>query len=90
MRKNRSSDNPRKNTVTVKIGDSGEGVPDGQAELIFEPFYTSDSARKVAGLGLSICREAVESLGGKIYAEKSELGGLAVSVELLCEKPPEA
>ena len=50
--------------------------------MIFEPLYTSDEGRKVAGLGLSICREIVEVHYGQIYAEKSEMGGLTVCVEL--------
>lgn len=69
-------------TITMKFSDNGEGVPEDKLEMIFEPLYTSDEGRKVAGLGLSICREIVEAHGGKIYAEKSDLGGLAICVEL--------
>lgn len=72
--------------VFIRFSDSGEGVADEKLELIFEPLYTSDRGRKVAGLGLAICREIVESHGGKIYAQKSELGGLAVCIELPKEK----
>lgn len=72
--------------IFIRFSDSGEGVADENLELIFEPLYTSDKGRKVAGLGLAICREIVESHGGKIYAQKSELGGLAVCIELNKEK----
>ena len=68
--------------VYCNIADSGEGVEEEKLEIIFEPLYTSDEGRKVAGLGLSICREIVESHGGSIYAKRSGLGGLEVCIEL--------
>lgn len=72
----------KKNSIYMKIDDNGEGVAEDKLELIFEPLYTSDEGRKVAGLGLAICREIIESHDGSIHAEKSELGGLAVCIEL--------
>ncbi len=66
----------------LRISDSGEGVSIEKLDMIFEPLYTSDEGRKVAGLGLSICREIIDAHSGKIYAEPSELGGLAVVIEL--------
>lgn len=68
--------------VIFRFSDNGEGVPEDKLGLIFEPLYTSDEGRKVAGLGLAICREIVEVHDGRIYAEKSEMGGLSVCVEL--------
>ncbi len=71
-----------KDSVYFHISDNGEGVPEENLELIFEPLYTSDEGRKVAGLGLSICREIVDAHSGLIYAQKSDLGGLEVVIEL--------
>lgn len=71
-----------RNRVLIRYGDNGEGVDPDRFELVFEPLYTSDKGRKVAGLGLTICREIVESHGGKIYAQKSPLGGLEICIEL--------
>lgn len=68
--------------IAIKFSDNGKGVDEDKFELIFEPLYTSDEGRKVAGLGLSICREITEAHDGRIYAEKSDMGGLAVTVEL--------
>ncbi|MBO4423361.1 MAG: HAMP domain-containing histidine kinase [Clostridia bacterium] len=59
--------------VLIKIRDDGRGVKPDQLEKIFEPLYTTDKSRSVAGLGLSICRQIVGSHGGTIYAE-SEYG----------------
>lgn len=59
--------------ILIKITDDGIGVKKDQLGKIFEPLYTTDNSRSVAGLGLSICREIVGSHGGTIHAE-SEYG----------------
>ncbi len=53
--------------------DNGVGVKRDELEKIFEPMYTTDKRRSVAGLGLPICKEIVELHKGIIYAE-SEVG----------------
>ncbi len=73
---------PEKEKIMIFIDDSGEGVEKEKLEVIFEPLYTSDKGRQVAGLGLSICREIIESHQGRIYASESELGGLRICIEL--------
>lgn len=66
----------------IDFSDNGEGVDPDKYEIIFEPLYTSDEGRKVAGLGLANCREIVAAHDGKIYAEKSVSGGLKICIEL--------
>ncbi len=78
--------NSGKEKLFINIHDNGRGVEEDKLEIIFEPLYTSDEGRKVAGLGLSICREIVDAHGGRIYAGKSELGGLKITIELPREK----
>lgn len=53
--------------LVLEVRDSGPGIPGEKLITIFEPFYTSK--REGLGLGLSICRSIVESVGGKITAE---------------------
>jgi two-component system sensor histidine kinase HydH len=55
------------NSVEIKIGDNGPGVPDEIKNKIFEPFFTTKSAG--TGLGLAICQRIVEAHNGKIYVE---------------------
>jgi len=59
------------------IRDTGSGIPDDVLPYIFEPFYTTKTGiRNLAegmGLGLSLSRSIMESLGGKISV-KTELG----------------
>ena len=68
--------------IVLCVCDNGEGVADDKLEEIFEPLYTSDEGRKVAGLGLAICREIMESLHGTIKAEQAKLGGLCIRMTL--------
>lgn len=61
----------------ICVQDTGPGIPAGDLENIFERLYQVDtpqqSSQQGIGLGLYICRELVESHGGKIWVE-SELG----------------
>ncbi|MEJ2382822.1 MAG: ATP-binding protein [Xanthomonadales bacterium] len=68
------------------LEDSGPGVDDAQLSRLFDRFYRVESSRSRAtggaGLGLAICRNIVEAHGGSIAAGRSELGGLALRIEL--------
>ena len=65
----------------VTVTDNGEGVSEDKLDIIFEPLYTSDEGRKVAGLGLANCREIISAHDGKIYARNAENGGLSICME---------
>jgi signal transduction histidine kinase len=52
--------------VTVKISDTGEGIPEDKLTMIFEPFFTTKITKKVTGLGLTISKNIVERHGGFI------------------------
>jgi signal transduction histidine kinase len=62
--------------VEVEVADDGEGVPAGDGERVFEPFYRGDAARAEdgAGLGLAISRAIVEAHGGRIWLEDGHPG----------------
>ncbi len=62
--------------VEVEVADSGEGIPAGQNERVFDAFYRGDSARDGdgAGLGLAISRAIVEAHGGRIWLEDADPG----------------
>lgn len=66
----------KEESVFFSVEDNGTGVTKEELNNIFEPFYTSDKSRSVAGLGLSICKEIVESHGGEIWAENKKRKGL--------------
>ncbi len=59
--------------LIFSVKDTGIGIPDEKLAVIFESFSQADSsatrAYGGAGLGLSISRRIVESMGGKIRVE---------------------
>lgn len=59
--------------VSVKIGDTGIGIPDEHLSRIFAPFFTTKSERGGTGLGLSIAHKIIVNHGGSIQVS-SERG----------------
>ena len=59
------------------VADSGPGIPDADAERIFDPFYTTKAPGKGTGLGLAIVARSVEALGGVVYVRQAREGGAA-------------
>jgi two-component system sensor histidine kinase BaeS len=56
-------------TVCVAVDDNGPGVPPGEQERIFRPFWSRDGGG--TGLGLAIARELATALGGRIRLKSS-------------------
>ena len=52
--------------VRISVADQGTGIPEGNEERVFEPFFTSK--RHGLGLGLAICRTIVAAHGGRLWA----------------------
>jgi two-component system CheB/CheR fusion protein len=67
--------------ILVSVHDSGTGVDPQDLGRMFDPFYSTKSDGM--GLGLSISRTIIESLGGRIWAEPNDgQPGLAVQFHL--------
>jgi len=70
-----TSEENEKPMLEVSISDSGIGMTDEQVAKIFKPFVQADSSvtRKFGGtgLGLTISKRIVKSLGGEIRVESS-------------------
>jgi two-component system sensor histidine kinase ChvG len=62
---------PRNGPFVVTIDDEGPGIPEDNLESIFQRFYSerpSEHFGQHSGLGLSICRQIMETYGGSISA----------------------
>jgi signal transduction histidine kinase len=63
------------------ISDQGPGIPDELKEKVFEPFI-SFGKNKGTGLGLTIAKETVEALHGKIWIEDFKPQGTTFIIEI--------
>ncbi len=69
-------------TSTIKISDNGQGIPKEHHEKIFNIFQRLHSSEEYpgTGIGLSIVKKAVASLGGEILVESELNKGSTFSV----------
>ena len=63
-----------------RVEDTGSGIDSAQLPHIFEKGYSGDGG---SGLGLSICREAVESHGGRLEVESTGPEGTVFAFTVL-------
>ncbi|MHA1942298.1 MAG: histidine kinase N-terminal 7TM domain-containing protein [Candidatus Hodarchaeales archaeon] len=70
----KNTDVVKKSVWQVKIADQGPGISEGLHEEIFKPFVSFGS-EKGTGLGLTICKTAIESFAGKIWVENNKPEG---------------
>ncbi|MGH2662289.1 MAG: HAMP domain-containing sensor histidine kinase [Actinomycetota bacterium] len=72
--------------VRIDVVDQGPGIPEREAERVFERFYRADAARASgdggSGLGLAIARWIVDLHGGSIRAERNTPTGCRMVVAL--------
>jgi signal transduction histidine kinase len=75
----KSGAEPHEQTLTVRVRDNGRGVPEAAREQLFRRFFRSDTTAEQAdghGLGLSLVRETLESIGGAAWADFPEEGSV--------------
>jgi two-component system sensor histidine kinase BaeS len=72
--------------LCVRWLDSAPSVPEEMLELLEKPLFRVESSRNKqfsgSGLGLSIVKNMVAGLGGELFFETAELGGLCVLIKL--------
>ena len=78
--------------IDLVVSDSGSGIPLSEQAQLFEPWYQAPSGKSHAvqgsGLGLFICREIVQRMGGTLTLTSAPGSGTTVRVQLpltLCE-----
>ncbi len=72
--------------VLIEIRDRGPGIPEGELERVFDPFYRLETSRSLEtgghGLGLSIARSILRAHGGEIELHNDPAGGLVARLRL--------
>ena len=71
-RKPRDKKDPR-DYLSIQVTDTGPGIPPGEADKIFTPFFTTKHGG--TGLGLSTVRRVVGLHGGEVEYSRSGAGG---------------
>ena len=61
-----------KRWAVVSIGDTGKGIPKGEIQKIFLPFYTKK--KKGTGLGLALSKKIIKDHNGLIRVERPDSG----------------
>ena len=70
--------------AVIRVEDTGTGIPEDELHRIFDRFYRGEQSRSEpgSGLGLSLARAFVKSLGGSITAESTPGRGSTFQVVL--------
>ncbi|MES1215732.1 MAG: ATP-binding protein [Bacteroidota bacterium] len=65
----------KENFISFSVTDRGEGIEEKYIDRIFERYFQipGRSDKKGSGIGLAICKEFIEAMGGKIWV-KSKAG----------------
>jgi len=79
-------DTERGREIVIRVSDNGIGVPADKREQLFQEFYRAHgdtvTCADGSGLGLTIVRETVASIGGRAWAEFPEGAGSVFAFSL--------
>ena len=79
-------------TVDLVVRDTGVGIPADKLQRIFDPFFSTkkgpdETGKGGTGLGLSSCRNIIESHRGRIRVESTVGKGTAFTIKLPVAHP---
>jgi len=77
--------------ISIRVSDTGVGIPDDQTEAIFEPFVqvgrSLTNLREGTGLGLAISRDLARAMGGDVMVESDVGVGSTFTLLLPADSP---
>jgi len=68
--------------VDLRVEDNGSGIPAGQLNKIFDPYFTTKQASSGTGLGLYITKKVIEDHNGSIKVESTPGTSTAFTIRL--------
>ena len=74
-------------TASLRLADTGGGIPAALLDKVFEPFTTTKGPAKGTGLGLSICHGLMKTMGGSIEVENDGEGAVFTATFLVAGRP---
>jgi signal transduction histidine kinase len=75
-------------SLSVQVADTGPGIPEGEREKIFQPFYRGSQGRRIVegmGLGLSIARDIVTAHNGEMELDSTPGMGSRFTLQIPVE-----
>lgn len=72
------ADRVQNGKICVSVRDAGPGFPDGLADQLFEPFFSTKT--EGTGMGLAIARSIIEAHGGTLSAKNGPEGGAVFTI----------
>ncbi len=80
--------------IRIAVSDNGPGIPAAELQQIFEPFYRGSQARadqiRGSGLGLSLVRQSITAMSGRVWAESAPGDGSRFFIQLPLAPPAAA
>ena len=77
---------PDENFSEITVRDTGSGIPADKLPHIFEPFFTTkkpdERGQGGTGLGLSLCKQVIDSHRGRVRVESLPGQGTAFTIKL--------
>ena len=64
----------------ILVSDNGPGIPPGDRDKLFMPYYSTK--KRGSGLGLAIVRRIIAEHGGSIEVEDNQPSGTRFTIEL--------
>ncbi len=71
--------------LLLTVADTGPGLLREQTDRVFDPFFTTKEIGSGTGLGLTVAKRIVDSVGGRIWADNGEHQGALFRVLLKSE-----
>ncbi|HLU11519.1 MAG TPA: HAMP domain-containing sensor histidine kinase, partial [Oceanobacillus sp.] len=68
--------------IEVVVWDNGPGIPEHLLNEVFKPFFTTKPVGEGTGLGLHICRQIIDRIGGSITVQSAPNQGTQFFVRL--------
>jgi two-component system NtrC family sensor kinase len=68
--------------VTIRVRDTGSGIPEDARPNLFDPFFTTKGPGRGTGLGLFVSKGIVEAMGGTLELESTGPEGTTFRVRL--------
>ena len=73
---------PDKHSVCFSVTDTGSGISDRDKDHVFNLFYKPYEFAEGLGLGLSLCRKAIDQMGGNIRIDEAYTTGTRIIITL--------